>query len=364
MKNTKKVLIIAISAIVIIATTVCVLFNTGVFNPLEHQLKLGSKYLDEGKYEEAILAFEKALEIDPKNETIFATVAELYAEHYSVDELIDFFKKQYGEADDSVYEELCIISANKYIENEKYGDALSLLKEIYQITNSELLKDKIIQMYRDKQFEDVIDKMDSVLKDDFSKLIEGISSSADVLQNENGYSTGGMLNGMSTVSEREAIFYISSGLMNTYLSDKNKSIETEYTEIENGVQYTKFPIENADWVLKNIFNIEPSHKYTSNEGFGDKGVFIRENVYYAPMIGLGTSSPSAKIDKVYNIDNNIYYFEYREHFPADGVLFEDDFTSDIKQYALVEWKKQNGLEFWSIIETSTENEIDLTKYAF
>lgn len=62
----KNVLIGIIAAIVLLTIGVCFIIGTGVLNPLEHQLSLGYKYLEQGKYEEAILAFNKAIEIDDK----------------------------------------------------------------------------------------------------------------------------------------------------------------------------------------------------------------------------------------------------------------------------------------------------------
>ena len=44
------------------------------------QYDLGVRYLSEGNYEEAILAFEAAIEIDPKQETIYLKYAEAYTQ--------------------------------------------------------------------------------------------------------------------------------------------------------------------------------------------------------------------------------------------------------------------------------------------
>ena len=45
---------------------------------LDRQLELGEKYILEENYEEAILAFEKAIEIDPKNPEPYIRLAEIY----------------------------------------------------------------------------------------------------------------------------------------------------------------------------------------------------------------------------------------------------------------------------------------------
>ncbi len=44
----------------------CTVIGTGVLNPSEHQFTLGYKYLEEGKYKEAIIAFNKVIKIDNK----------------------------------------------------------------------------------------------------------------------------------------------------------------------------------------------------------------------------------------------------------------------------------------------------------
>ena len=62
----KKILIGIIAAIVLITAGVCTVIGTGVLNPSEHQFTLGYKYLEEGKYEEAIIAFNKVIKIDNK----------------------------------------------------------------------------------------------------------------------------------------------------------------------------------------------------------------------------------------------------------------------------------------------------------
>lgn len=63
----KPIIIIAIVAVIAITIAIVLSIQSGITNPLEHHLQLGYKYLQEGKYEEAILAFDKAIGIDDKN---------------------------------------------------------------------------------------------------------------------------------------------------------------------------------------------------------------------------------------------------------------------------------------------------------
>lgn len=64
--NKKIWLIIVIIAVIALTVAACFAISNGVFNPLEHHIKLASKYMNEGKYEEAILEFEKVIKINDK----------------------------------------------------------------------------------------------------------------------------------------------------------------------------------------------------------------------------------------------------------------------------------------------------------
>ena len=71
-KRNKKPLIITIITLVILFTIgVLTVAQTGILNPVQHNLNLGYKYLEEGRYEEAVIAFEKVLKIDKNNMTSF-----------------------------------------------------------------------------------------------------------------------------------------------------------------------------------------------------------------------------------------------------------------------------------------------------
>lgn len=62
----KNILIIIICAVVVVTTAVIIVAG-GMVHPLEQQMRLGYKYLVEGSYDQAVLAFTKAIEIAPKD---------------------------------------------------------------------------------------------------------------------------------------------------------------------------------------------------------------------------------------------------------------------------------------------------------
>ena len=70
----KKCLIVVLSLLLLL--TACGKKQTAP--TWQEQYDLGVRYLSEGKYEEAIIAFEAAIEIDPKRKEAYTSLAEVY----------------------------------------------------------------------------------------------------------------------------------------------------------------------------------------------------------------------------------------------------------------------------------------------
>lgn len=76
MKQLGKVFGLLLSGLALVLLTACSAASTATW---QQQYDLGMKYLSEGNYQEAIAAFTAAIEIDPKNATIYLGRAEAYA---------------------------------------------------------------------------------------------------------------------------------------------------------------------------------------------------------------------------------------------------------------------------------------------
>lgn len=72
----KKFLSVLLSFVMIIALSAC---GSETESGWRERYDLGLKYVNEAKYEEAILAFNKALEIDPKQTPVYISLIEAYA---------------------------------------------------------------------------------------------------------------------------------------------------------------------------------------------------------------------------------------------------------------------------------------------
>lgn len=113
----------------------------------QEQYDLGIRYLSEGNYEEAIIAFTAAIEIDPKNKDAFLARGDSYTSASSIlsgDEQMDYLtlaKDDYlvaldlGENQASIY----IKIADIYIQLGDTGSAIDILWRGYNSTGDETL---------------------------------------------------------------------------------------------------------------------------------------------------------------------------------------------------------------------------------
>lgn len=103
MKNGKKILLFIISILVILLVVVNVFLYIYVTSPMQKvgkQLDLGQQYLLNLEYEEAVAAFEIAIEIEPKNVDAYMGMAEAYIGMGEPEKAIRILKKGYRETED------------------------------------------------------------------------------------------------------------------------------------------------------------------------------------------------------------------------------------------------------------------------
>jgi len=110
----------------------------------KEKVSLGNKYVQTGKYQEAILEFEKVIKIDKKNIPARIGLGNAYL---SI--------KKYEEANKVLREAIDINSkrvdtymqiAELYVQKNMVDEALLILKEGYQVTGDERLKNKIAEL--------------------------------------------------------------------------------------------------------------------------------------------------------------------------------------------------------------------------
>ena len=138
--NKKKIVLTIVSAAVLIA--ICVALGlSGVLSPYERQIKLAYKLLDEGSYEEAILAFDKAIEIDVRRDKAYIGKADVYVARFDENTLDDIKKVleiAYGHHynDDNVVSAIMRL-ANELMEKGQGELAMALLDYGFELTKDE-----------------------------------------------------------------------------------------------------------------------------------------------------------------------------------------------------------------------------------
>lgn len=145
MQKMKKKNIIGI-IVAVIALIVGIIGAANVFSPYERQIRLGYKMLNEEKYEEAILAFNTAIEIEAKKDKAYIGLADTYI--FKCDEnVVSDINNALSEGYEQTQSENIINSyleiSEKLFDDERKDDAIELLELGYYATENDSIKDKV-----------------------------------------------------------------------------------------------------------------------------------------------------------------------------------------------------------------------------
>jgi len=133
-KPRKKMLLFAcIGAMLILLAAIVIALN--VFGDsgkkLQEQLDLGAKYLEEMDYEQALVAFQAALAIEPKNADAYLGIVEVYIRTGDIEAALKYAKEGYeATGDERLRDKLGTIMkeqldlGTKYLEEMNYEQAL------------------------------------------------------------------------------------------------------------------------------------------------------------------------------------------------------------------------------------------------
>ncbi|WP_312832224.1 tetratricopeptide repeat protein [Sedimentibacter saalensis] len=121
---------------------------------MDEQLSLGQKYLNELNYENAIIAFQKIIEVDPKNVPAYLGLADAYEKTDRNEEAIGALEKVIEIEPEN--EEAYIKISDIYIKIDDIENAIKILMEALSKINSKAISqklDKINEEYSSKDEE-------------------------------------------------------------------------------------------------------------------------------------------------------------------------------------------------------------------
>ncbi|KUO71429.1 MAG: hypothetical protein APF81_08995 [Desulfosporosinus sp. BRH_c37] len=196
MKLSKKVVIIITAVLVLlIGGGVAYATNTPTARA-ECQLNLGNKYLQDGKYQEAILAFEKVIEIEPKNIPARLGLGNAYIATKEFDKA-EAVLKEVIEIDQSNIPAREALF-NVYMKEGNLDNANTILKGISQIDPNKDVKqfntdlesakainaskasfDQGIKQMGDKQYLEAVDSFQKVIKEDTERYTDAQAKIGD-----------------------------------------------------------------------------------------------------------------------------------------------------------------------------------------
>lgn len=137
MTNIKKYLVFIIAVVILLGSFAAVNVIGMQEMDVTSQLKLGEKYLSELQYEEALIAFNKVLEIEPKNVEAKLGIADVFIQTDKVNDAILFLAEELEKYDDA---ELYTKLAEIYDNSGEYEKAISLLSQAINKSDDEELK--------------------------------------------------------------------------------------------------------------------------------------------------------------------------------------------------------------------------------
>ena len=235
---TKKKIIILLAMAAVLVTAGISVAMSGVLDSYERQVQMAYKLLSEGKYEEAILAFDKAIEIDVKRDKAYIGKADVYVTRCDENTLEDTqrvleigYNQHYN---DQNFVNAFIRLSDELFMKEYTDWAIELLDFGFNLTNDETLREhknilinkiavgfleKLYIMFEDGEDDSIRAEIQSDKYLDFMNLIDGADYKYIYFPDENKEQTGKGI----------ALYYVNSarfGNLFAYYGDFIKGIRS------------------------------------------------------------------------------------------------------------------------------------------
>lgn len=151
MKKKIGIIIGAVSALMLLIIGIYI-FATGGFSPYERKIRMGYKLINKEQYEEAILTFNEAIEIDDKSYKAYGGLAKTYVTRCDENAVNDAHEALSRGYEISTSEDIInqyLVLADELLERNKEDLAFDLLNKGYETTNDKIIKDKINKIILD-----------------------------------------------------------------------------------------------------------------------------------------------------------------------------------------------------------------------
>lgn len=269
----------------------------------QEQYDLGMKYLETGEYEEAIVAFTAAIEIDPKNAEAYASRGQAYILSGETEENLSLALADYEQAlelDETNAEIYYLAIADVYIRQGDYDKALEILNEGMEKTNQ---NQRIAAKIGELGSESVLDSSGNIRK----------TSSYDASGNLIWY---------------HEFKYDEKGRKTSVASYDGKGNQTGELEItyENNLPSAGYSYnnENGD-IIKQFYTYDDSGNTVRMDEYREDDVFSRYFIYEYDADG------NAVREEQYNGNGNLQSVNIREFNEQGKVVKQEDYYAEPDQ---------------------------------
>jgi len=313
----------------------------------QEQYDLGVRYLNEGKYEEAVIAFTAAIEIDPKQAPAYVGRADAYIGSGETDEdlaaaLADYKKAiELGETNAEIYQK----AADVYIALGDTDAASELLEQGLGTTGSSELQGALDKLAGAVEPEELLPGSEEwTALEDFLAQIPWYGDydceTAAVPAARNEWSQP--MNALEKMLTVPSCYCYNDAL---YPGETS-----EYVWFPDPLgrwdSYGKVNADKLEWILKNIFNCSLADIEKMKEPVlagQDEDIYYLDGCYYFFIGGIGGGFWA----EVMNVEQRgmRYYVEYHLYDVYDNMDGEDVYH---RRNAVLSRKEINGKEYWSL----------------
>ena len=281
---------------------------------------LGEKYLLEENYEEAIVAFTSAIELDPKQAVIYIGRGDAYAKYQDEENHLELALADYSQAlelDDSI-SEIYLGMADVYVQQEDYEQAFEILKKGEENTDAEGKIDEYKNQIEQHQLDllkvnvnEAVPKLNTEEITFFGSPINTLTiEAAEVLLNNNGFpsasASGNPIDVITDGPDSRSLHRRRSQLFDMNIS-VNQDYDADYvTSIFYTVSFSRDERIPTDIGICNIFTEDTMSEVLTKLGFpnADEIVNALEN-----SIQFNGTTESGLIYQFQGSDLQLYFTE-------------------------------------------------------
>ena len=335
---------------------------------LAQQLDLGNRYLSEMEYEQAIAAFEQALEIDQKSAAAYEGLARAYIETEDYASVADVYERASGSLDapelavlSDAISSMALADLEALVQAERYDEALRIVSILTDVIDDDRLME-IVTRIQEEMLATVSENQtaENDTETDVSELPLPVSIDTlpekeilvEFLSDFGWYSCVDEYNCVNPIGiwNFYTFFFGNSALSLEYVYPGLVIVSEGSDPLNNYGGFGRIlDADSAEWVLKNIYNWNDTLILSARKDSAPDVFYYEGGQYYAGWAGVGGGFLADIKDALF--DGERYYIEYELLRISDSS--EGDIISREMHYAEMAYKTFNDKSYWSIYKDST-----------